>query len=115
MLVEVQREWKEHSEGDIIDVNEAVAKELHSSGVAKILQSQGEKESALTTLQFKNAELSRAKVMAQYHESELTKLKKKIELLESTIKELQGDENNGTKQVIKAPKDKMLRKPIIRK
>lgn len=116
MLIEMQSDWREHSEGDIINVNEVIAQELHSSGVAKIMQSVEAKPSSLSSLQFKNAELNRVKIMITYHESELAKLKQKMNLIESSIEELKGDNSNGTiKEVDKAPKDKMLKRPNISK
>lgn len=116
MLVEMQSEWREYSEGDVIDVNEAIASQLHTSGLAKILQSAGEKSSALTSLQFKNAELGRVRTMITYHESELAKLKIKMAAIENAIEELNGNGENGTqKEVSKAPKDKMLKRPNISK
>jgi len=116
MLVEIQSEWREYCGGDIVDVNEVIANQLYSSGVARILQSVGEKSSSLTALQMKNAELSRVKVMISYHELELSKLKERLDLIEFAIKELKGDSSNGVgKEEEKISKDKSLKRPNISK
>jgi len=110
MLVEIQTSWREHEVGDIVDVNEVIAHELHTSGVGVICQNaQGEKDSSLTTKQFKLAEYNRTKAMIQFHESELKKLQDKVAKIESLIAEI------ATKEVKEPPKEKMLKKPVVNK
>jgi hypothetical protein len=114
MQVLFTREWKDYSEGQVVEIEEGVAEHLIASGFGTnyslVLK---DRESSITQLPFKRAELARFQRERTLVLQRLGVLDQKISLIQNII-DVQEQAQAKVKVVDAPEKDKMMRRKIAK-